>query len=100
MDKELKIKRDIELVVGVVCDFFNVEVDSIYKRDRTSKATTARGYAIYILHNDYGVSISRLSFEFKRIPRAIFWHCSKVKNFINCYPDYKEKYESICKMLK
>ena len=89
--------KNISLVNEVVCDYFKVSISDIYSKNRTSKITLARGFIIFILHNNKKLSISTLSNEYKRIPRAIFWHCAKMRDYMDCYSEYRKIYDELCK---
>lgn len=93
-------KTKIEKVNSAVVAFFDIETNRLYNKDRTSKATLARGFVVYILHNKMSMSIGKLSMEYKMTPRAIFWHNAKINDFIHCYNKYKKMYDSICEMIK
>lgn len=92
-DEEFKT---IERVEKDVCRCFGVDRQSIVNQDRTSQVSMARGYIFYILHKDYGISISKIANTYFRTPRAVFWHIGKIKYFLR-QRMYKEIYNSICK---
>lgn len=89
-------KKVIERIEKDVCSFFSVNLQSIINQDRTSQVSMARGYIFYILHKDYGLSISKIANTYFRTPRAVFWHINKIKYFLK-QRMYKEIYHSICK---
>lgn len=89
-------KKIIENIEREVCKYFCVSINSIANNDRTSQVSMARGYIFYILHKDYGLSISKIANTYFRTPRAVFWHINKIKYFLK-QRMYKEIYHSICK---
>lgn len=91
-------KNIIEKIEREVCKYFCVSINSIANNDRTSQVSMARGYIFYILHKDYGLSISKISETYYRTSRAVFWHINKVK-FLLKQRMYKEIYQTICKQL-
>lgn len=90
-DEEFKT---IERVEKNVCSFFGVNRQSIVNQDRTSQVSMARGYIFYILHKDYGLSISKIANTYFRTPRAVFWHINKIK-FLLKQRMYKEIYTNV-----
>lgn len=86
----------IERVEKDVCNFFGVHKQAIASKERTSQVSMARGYVFYILHKDYGISISKIANTYFRTSRAVFWHIGKIKYFLK-QRMYKEIYNNICK---
>ena len=89
---EFKIIDNVE---KDVCAFFGVNRQAIVNKDRTSQVSMARGYIFYILHKEYGLSISKIANTYFRTPRAVFWHIGKIKYFLK-QRMYKEIYNNIC----
>ena len=90
---EFKIIDNVE---KDVCAFFGVNRQAIVNKDRTSQVSMARGYIFYILHKEYGLSISKIANTYLRTNRAVFWHIGKIKYFLK-QRMYKEIYNNICK---
>ena len=74
MDKE---REYFGIVEEIVSSYFDVSIEDMKMGNRKSNVTLARGYAMYILHRDLGLSISKIAKEFGRTTRAVFWHISK-----------------------
>lgn len=100
MESTKKEIKEIRTVNSAVCKVFGVKEESLYNKDRTAKATNARGFAIYVLHKNFGLSASTLSREYNIITRSVFWHTSKINDFIGCYEKYRKIYASICELIK
>ncbi len=89
----------IDKVEDMVCEYFNVQCQSIINRDMTSQASLARGYIFYILHVNYKLSISKIANTYQRQKRVVFWHINKIKHLLK-QRMYKETYYNICKDAK
>ena len=89
MDKERELFNCIE---DIVASYFDVAIEDMKKGNRKSNVTLARGYAMYILHRDFGLSISKIAKEFGRTTRAVFWHISKISSFMEFSHIYKKIY--------
>jgi hypothetical protein len=93
---ERRIVDDLE---RCVCDVLNVEQVQIKNKNYKSDATLARGYVFYILHKNYGFSVSLISKLYKRCKRNIYWHNDKIEHFLK-QKHYKEIYNNIIDSLK
>lgn len=82
-------------VTVVVCEHFGISTESVYGRDMSRLANTARALTIFILHRDLKCSISFLSREYGRNKRTIYHTCEQTDNYIKWYDDYRRHYESI-----
>lgn len=85
----------IDKVECTVCEYFNVQCQSIVNRDMTSQVSLARGYIFYILHVNYKLSISKIANTYQRQKRVVFWHINKIKHLIK-QRMYREIYDNIC----
>lgn len=92
----LEEQKVLERIESTICDYFNVDTDSIVNNDRTSNVTLARGFIIYVLHTKYGFSANKLAKTYFRTRRAIFWHLSKIGYIIKKQKMYIKIYEEIC----
>ena len=79
MDRE---REYFGIVEEIVSAYFDVSIEDMKMGNRKSNVTLARGYAMYILHRDLGLSISKIAKEFGRTTRAVFWHISKISSLI------------------
>jgi chromosomal replication initiation ATPase DnaA len=89
----------IDKVEKCVCRHFGVSVQSIINNDKTSQASLARGYIMYVLHVDFSLSISKIAYTYQRTTRAVFWHVEKIKSFLK-QRIYKDIYNEICTEVK
>lgn len=89
MDKE---REYFVIVEEIVSSYFDVSIEDMKMGNRKSNVTLARGYAMYILHRDLGLSISKIAKEFGRTTRAVFWHISKISSFMEFSHIYKKIY--------
>ena len=89
-----KFHRDIQIVENSVCRYFNISSNDLSSKKRNTDTTMARGFAIYILHTSFGYSASKLAAEYRRTPRAVFWHVDKISHLIK-QRAYKEMYQTI-----
>lgn len=85
----------IDKVEKKVCEYFGVPCQKIINRDMTAQVSLARGYIFYILHNDYGLSIGKITTIYLRKKRVVFWHISKIKELLK-QKMYKGIYDEIC----
>lgn len=95
-DEEKKLINSIE---QKVCKYFGINAKTIVNNDRASQVSMARGYIFYILHRDYGISISKIANTYFRTSRAVFWHINKIKHLLK-QRMYKEIYNRICESQK
>ena len=80
------------IVEDIVSSYFDVSIEDMKMGNRKCNVTLARGYAMYILHRDFGLSISKIAKEFGRTTRAVFWHISKISSFMEFSHIYKKIY--------
>lgn len=78
-----------------ICEHFNVTLDLLIGKNCFGKASLARNYLWYILHNDYKMSINTISKEYDRTPRRVKRVVSKTKYLVTTQKLYKEHYEKI-----
>lgn len=89
MDRE---REYFGIVEEIVSSYFDVSIEDMKMGNRKSNVTLARGYAMYILHRDFGLSISKIAKEFDRTTRAVFWHIAKISSFMEFSHIYKKIY--------
>lgn len=94
--EELQI---IEKVEEVICNYFDVPQQKIINKDNTSQVSTARGYVFYFLHCIYGLSIGKLSLEYSKKPRTIYWNIEKIKSLVVNHKLHKEIFNNLRKEL-
>lgn len=87
-------QSNIHIVENSVCRYFNITANDLSSKKRNTDTTMARGFAIYILHTSFGYSASKLAAEYRRTPRAVFWHVDKISHLIK-QRAYKEMYQTL-----
>ena len=87
-------QSNIQIVENSVCRYFNITANDLSSKKRNTDTTMARGFAIYILHTSFGYSASKLAAEYRRTPRAVFWHVDKISHLIK-QRAYKEMYQTL-----
>ena len=81
------------------CEYFNVPSQKVLSRDRHDDCCNARAYAWYILHHDYGMSITTLSKHYGRKRRNVFHVLSKITYLIDNQRLYRKMYSDIQKSI-
>lgn len=100
MDEITKKKLLVEQVADVVCTKFGVDINRIFSRDKHKPVSDARNIMVYILHKDYGLSISFLSKEFQRTQSWVFKTCAIKKQHIAMYDDCYDEHEIFLELVK
>ena len=99
--KDLIRKKEIlEKVADVVCNKYGVDINSVFEKNKHKKASEARNIIVYILHKDYGLSISFIAREFERSERWIKQIYSTKKQHILMYDDCSEEHSLFLELLE
>lgn len=93
-------KLIVEQVADVVCGRYGIDINRVFGLDRHKPVADARNIIVYILHKDFGLSISFLSREFDRSERWIMQICATKKQHITMYADCEEEHEMFLDLLK
>ena len=94
------VQKEIDRVNGILCSHFGVSVEDMLKRNKNKNCVQAKSYALYYLHVEKGVSISKLERAYKLHRRVVFYHISKVKGYIEIYSTTRKEYENLCNILR
>ena len=92
-------KKEIERVNKVLCDYFKICIEDLNGRNVSRVGTSAKSYAIYYLHTQKGMSATTLSIGYGLHRRVVFWHISKVRDYIKIYSTTRKEYDEVCAML-
>ena len=94
-------KDEVNRVNDVVCRYFNISKEDLYKEGKKNKVcTNAFCHILYYLHCVKNVSIEQLSREYKRKRRILLSHIAKQKDFMRIYHTTRKESEEICGILE
>ena len=82
-------------VIESIANYFGYYDNDLLSRDKNGKLPLARNYAYYLLHYEYGYSISNIAKTFCRTTRNIFHQIATVKYLIDNIKEYKQEYNSL-----
>lgn len=83
--------------------YFNITDEDVLGKNRKEEISVARHIIWYVLHYNFGMSISELSKTFLRSKRSIFRGISRIKNglgqnyYRNIYEIFMESYKQTIK---
>lgn len=92
-------KREIERVNKALCNHFKISIEDLSGRNVNRIGTSAKSYAIYYLHTQKGMSATTLSKGYGLHRRVVFWHISKVRDYMRIYSTTRKEYEEVCAIL-
>lgn len=100
MVKEID-KNEVNRVNKVVCDYFNINIEDLYKEGKKNKAcTNAFCHILYYLHCVDKMSIEQLAREYNRKRRILLSHIAKHKDFMRIYNTTRKESEDIYGLLE
>ena len=67
-EEEIKIFSAVE---EKVCEYFGVSVEMVIKKDTTNEVSMVRNMLYYILHHEFGMSVSKIAKRYKRMERGV-----------------------------
>lgn len=82
----------IDEIVEGIANYFGFLSDDLVYRDTKNDVSKARNYAYYVLHYEYGFSLSQISKFFDRTKRNISYQISGVKYLIKNLKEYTQEY--------
>lgn len=88
-------RKIIDFTEEVVCKYFNVNLNDVTSKNHKRDASLARGFIWYILHCEYGLSITKISNEYYRNRRSTNHLIAKIKMAIKKQSYYREMYNNI-----
>lgn len=93
MVKEID-KNEVNRVNKIVCDYFKINIEHLYKEGKKNKAcTNAFCHILYYLHCVKKMSIEQLAREYRRKKRILLSHIAKHKDFIRIYDTTRKETE-------
>lgn len=100
MVKEID-KNEVNRVNKIVCDYFKINVEDLYKEGKKNKVcTTAFCHILYYLHCVDKMSIEQLAREYRRKRRILLSHIAKHKDFMRIYNTTRKENEEIYRLLE
>lgn len=100
---ELPELRKTEEIIGIaeaIASQFGYKFENLLERGNSNHLTTARNFAYYILHYDYGVSLNDLCKMFQRSNREVCYRIKKVRDKHDKEPAFQKRCEGIRKKLE
>lgn len=87
-------------VAEAIASQFGYKFENLLERGNSNHLTTARNFAYYILHYDYGVSLNELCKMFQRSNREVCYRIKKVRDKHETDQAFRLRCETIKKKLK
>ena len=87
-------------VAEAIASQFGYKFENLLERGNSNHLTTARNFAYYILHYDYGVSLNDLCKMFQRSNREVCYRIKKVRDKHEKEPAFQKRCEYIKSKLK
>ena len=85
----------IEEIVEKIAKFFCVTKEDLLSRNKLSKISNTRNFCYYVLHCDYGYSISKIARFFGRTVRCVNYQIATIKYLTKNIKSYKKDYECL-----
>ena len=95
--------KDLNEIMGVaeaIASQFGYKFDNLLEKGNSNHLTSARNFAYYILHYDYGVSLNDLCAMFQRSNREVCYRIKKVRDKYDKEPAFQKRCEGIRKKLE
>lgn len=100
MVKEID-KTEVNRVNKIVCDYFKINIEDLYKEGKKNKVcTNAFCHILHYLHCVDKMSIEQLAREYKRKRRILLSHIAKHKDFIRIYNTTRKESEVLYGLLE
>lgn len=100
MVKEID-KNEVNRVNKIVCDYFKINVEDLYKEGKKNKVcTTAFCHILYYLHCVDKMSIEQLAREYRRKRRILLSHIAKHKDFMRIYNTTRKESVELYRLLE
>lgn len=100
---ELREQRQEAEIMGVteaIASQFGYKFENLLERGNSNHLTTARNFAYYILHYDYGVSLNDLCKMFQRTNREVCYRIARVRDKHESDSAFRLRCETIKKKLE
>lgn len=98
--REQQQTTEIIGVAEAIASQFGYKFENLLERGNSNHLTTARNFAYYILHYDYGVSLNDLCKMFQRSNREVCYRIKKVRDKHEKEPAFQKRCEYIKSKLK
>jgi len=100
MVKEID-KNEVNRVNKIVCDYFKINIEDLYKEGKKNKiCTNAFCHILHYLHCVDKMSIEQLAREYRRKRRILLSHIAKHKDFMRIYNTTRKESEEIYRLLE
>ena len=100
MVKEID-KNEVNRVNKIVCDYFKINIEDLYKGGKKNKVcTNAFCHILHYLHCIDKMSIEQLAREYRRKRRVLLRHIAKHKDFMRIYDTTRKEGEEIYRLLE
>lgn len=90
-----KDRSIMDKVEKVISRKFHIDSQRFIEKDTSDNVSLARSYLFYILHYDYNFSAAKISDNYFRTIRAVFFSLSKIGYRIKNQRIYKDMYNEI-----
>ena len=97
---ELRQEAEIVGIAEAIASQFGYKFENLLERGNSNHLTTARNFAYYIMHYDYGVSLNDLCKMFQRSNREVCYRIKKVRDKYEKENAFRLRCEGIKKKLK
>lgn len=84
-------------ILDSICDVFNIDREALYDKSRKQPICDAKSFAIFFLHREKQVSLSRLAKMFHCTIRNVQYSVSKIENGMRLQLYYRNLYKRIKK---
>ena len=99
-DSKLQQTEEIIGIAEAIASQFGYRFENLLAKGNGGHLTTARNFAYYILHYDYGVSLNELCKMFQRTNREVCYRIKKVRDKHEKEPAFQKRCEYIKSKLK
>lgn len=88
-------ESEITAIAESIASQFGYRFDNLKEKGNSSHLTTARNFAYYILHYDYGVSLNQLCALFNRTNREVCYRIAKLRDRHENEPAFRKRCEYV-----
>lgn len=91
---------EIQQLEQQICDFFNIQRDELFSRNKSKTKILAKHFCVFILHKHYSLSTSYLANRYHNSRRWTFDICAQIKSYIKYDKKYQMYYEYLKRYIK
>lgn len=95
LTKSIYMTNDVTKIQKAVADYFNLTVNTLKSKKRTSDVVYARQIAMYLCKMNTNETIERIGLEFNRNHATVIYACDKVKEEMNNNQELKKQLKEI-----